>query len=285
MRIAVMRATLHLLSADDCLLLRPLTQPVLDAELARHSEHKDDLAGLDPAPVLAHVRELLATEGPRTQAEIRQAIEARFPGLPAPALAYACRNLLAFVQVPPRGLWGQSAQVRSTSAELWLGRELDPDPSIDAVVLRQLAAFGPATVADIASWSRLTGMRAVLERLRPQLVTFEDERGRELFDLPHAPRPDPRTPAPPRLLPEYDNLLLSHADRSRFYPPDEERETFTLRKASHRGAVLSDGRVCGMWAQSDDSEIVVDLAVALSRRAAAAVDAEARRLARFLRSG
>ncbi len=213
-RIAVMRSTIHLVSADDCLLLRPLMQPVLDREWPRHQEHGPVLRGVDFEPVLAFVRPLLA-ERPHTGPRLRTALADRFPEQDAAALAYACRCLLPLVQVPPRGIWGQSSQVTSTTAESWLRRPLAPAPSIDDVVLRYLAAFGPATPADVATWSRLTGVREVLDRLRPQLRAFRDGDGRELFDLPDAPRPDPDTPAPPRFLPEYENLLLSHADRTR----------------------------------------------------------------------
>ena len=126
-RIVVMRATLHLVSADDCLLLRPLMQPVLDGELKRHREYGPALEGVDLEAVLAFARALLA-ERPRTGAELRAAMLERFPDHDAAALAYACRNLLAVVQVPPRGLWGRTAQVTSTTAESWLGRPLAADP-------------------------------------------------------------------------------------------------------------------------------------------------------------
>ena len=172
-----MRATIHLVSADDCLLLRPLMQPVLDAELARHREFGPALTRVDLAAVLAFARPLLA-ERPRTGPELRAALAERFPDDDAAALAYACRNLLAFVQVPPRGVWGRTGQVTSTTAESWLGRPLAPDPSLDDVVLRYLGAFGPATVADAATWSRLTGLREVFDRLRPTTA-----------DLPRRARP------------------------------------------------------------------------------------------------
>ncbi len=243
-RIVAMRGTLHLVTADDCLLLRPLMQPVLDAELARHRDHGPALEGVDLSPVLAHARTFLA-ERPRTGAELRDEFAARFPDLDAPALAYACRNMLAFVQVPPRGVWGRTGQVTSTTAEAWLGRELVHQPSIDEVVLRYLGAFGPATVADVSSWSRLTGMREVVERLRPRLRAFRDDRGRELFDLPDAPRPDPDTPAPSRFLPEYDNVLLSHADRSRFVRDERQGQPWTAPII--HGTVLHDGTVAGTW--------------------------------------
>jgi hypothetical protein len=153
-------------------------------------------------------------------------------------------------------------------------------PSIDGVVLRYLAAFGPASVADVSTWCRLTGLRAVVERLRPRLRTFEDERGRELFDLPEAPRPDRRTPAPTRFLPEYDNLLLSHDDRSRF-AYDAERETLRRAWTLGWGSVLHGGVVRAMWRLEPDA-LAVRHAFGLPERAAASIAAEGRRLTRFL---
>ena len=284
-RTAVMRATIHLLSADDALRLRPLMQPVLDAELARHPEFAPLLEGVDLGPVLEHARAVFA-EWPRTGPELRGALAERFPTLDAAAMAYACRCRLSLVQVPPRGLWGRSSQVTTTTAEAWLGRPVISQTSVDDVVLRYLAAFGPATAADVTTWCRLTGMRAVFDRLRPRLRTFRDESGRELFDLPDAPRPDPDTPAPTRYLPEYDNVLLSHADRSRLVS-DRAREGGARVTTRVQGTVLHDGMLAAVWRQEpgDPVTLVVTPAVRLSKRAASSIEAEGRRLARFLADG
>jgi hypothetical protein len=284
-RIAVMRSTLHLVTAEDCLVLRPLVQPVLDRELAGHLDFGPAVRAVDLDAVLAFARPLLA-EQPHTGAQLRAAMEARFPGHDPAALAYACRNLLAFVQVPPRGVWGQTAQVASTTAESWLGRPLATDPSIDDVVLRYLAAFGPATAADVSAWSGLTGMREVLERLRPRLRAFRSERGQELLDLPDAPRPDPGTPGPPRFLPEYDNVLLSHADRTRFVS-DEHRRRLFAAPGPVRGSVLYDGSLCGTWSIDHDpasggATLVVRHLERLTRKANDALSAEGRRLLRLV---
>ena len=280
-RIVVMRATIHLVTADDCLLLRPLVQPVLDAELRRHRDHAPRLDGVDLTPVLAAARELLA-ERPRTGRELRAALGERFPAHDATALAYACRNYLALVQVPPRGLWGRTAQVSSTTAETWLGRPLVATPSIDAVVLRYLAAFGPATPADAATWSRLTGVREVFERLRPQLRTFRDGRGRELFDLPDAPRPDPDTPAPVRILPEYDNAVLSHADRARLIPA--HRRQWGGGGPVH-GSVLHDGMLAATYRIDRDggaAALIVHHAVPLTAVARTEIEEEGGRFLQFI---
>jgi hypothetical protein len=282
-RIVVMRGTLHLVTADDCLVLRPLAQPVLDRELERHSEYGPLLRGLDLAPITAFAGPLVG-ERPRTGPELRKALAARFPDQNAAALAYACRNKLAFVQVPPRGVWGRSAQVCSTTAEAWLGKPLAEKPSIDDVVLRYFAAFGPASVADVSAWSRLTGMREVVDRLGSRLRAFKDESGRELLDLPDASRPAPDVPAPARFLPEYDNVLLSHSDRSRFSADGDHQPI--VASGPVRGTVLHDGTVSGTWRterdKRDNAALVVDHLGGLSKAAQNAIADEGRRLVAFL---
>ena len=243
-RATVMRTTIHLLTADDCLTIRPLMQSVMVRTLA-NTPWARNIKGVENQALIAAGRALLE-EQPRTRAELGPLLKERWPDCDAASLAWAVSYLVPVVQVPPGGLWGKSGQAKLTTVESWLGRPLDPDPLPDEMVLRYLAAFGPATVADIRTWSGLTGLREVVERLRPRLLTFRDTSGRELFDLPDAPRPDPETPAPPRFLPEYDNILLSHDDRDRIV-----RGTQWLAAPAGRGgelgSVLVDGFLAGMW--------------------------------------
>jgi hypothetical protein len=243
-RASMMRATIHLISDRDFLALRPAVQPVLERDVYGNATYgKDHLEGMDVGAVLAAGRTLLE-ERPRTAAELRRLLGPRWPDRDPAALAYAVRGLLPLVHVPPRGRWGESGPVALTTAEVWLGRSVAPDRAPDEAILRYLGAFGPATIADARTWSGLSGLREVFERLRPRLVVFRDERGRELFDVPGAPLPDPETPAPARFLPEFDNVLLSHADRSRIIA-DEHRGA--LSRDPHMRGVLLDGFVRGTW--------------------------------------
>lgn len=170
-RTALQRSTIHLVTAADCLGLRPLVQPVLDRDLFGNATHGPPMHGLDLDEVVTAGRAAL-DEQPRTPAELGALLAQRWPDRPAAALAYAVRNLAALVQVPPRGIWGASGKTRHATAETWLGRPLDPRPCIETMVLRYLAAFGPATVADVQAWCGLTRLREVLDRLRPQLAVF-----------------------------------------------------------------------------------------------------------------
>ena len=211
-RAGLMRSTLHLVSARDCLAIHPLTLPILGKTF--RSPFAAKLNGADVDAVVAAGLELLG-EAPRTRAQLSEHLAELFPDAEPLSLAYAVTLHAPLVQTTPRGLWGQTCQATWAPAEQWLGGEIEPRPSVDALVLRYLAAFGPASVADIRTWSGITGLREVVARLRPQLRSFRDENGKELLDVPDGAFADPEVPAPVRFLPEYDNLLLAHADRSR----------------------------------------------------------------------
>jgi hypothetical protein len=278
-RMVAMRGTIHLLTATDALGLRPLFQSLLDQEMARHSVHKAALAGLELTAVTAFARERL-TE-PHTIPQLRDALADAFPTLDAAALVLACRNTVPLVQVPPRGLWTKTGPVTYVTAAHWLAGARAATPRVDDVVLRYLRAFGPATAADIATWSRWTGLREVVERLQPQLRAFTGEDGRELLDVPDAPVVDGDTDAPVRFLPEYDNVLLSHKDRSRVIPADAG--ALYDRDRHGIGSVLVDGLVQATWWR--ESSRVVILHRGLARRALGAVEAEAERAVPILGRG
>jgi hypothetical protein len=244
-RVGLLRTTIHLVTARDCLCLWPVLQPVQERGFQSGSPFGRNLVGMDVGEVLAAGRAILE-ERPRTIAALRASLAERWPDRDPASLAYAIRYLVPIVQLPPRGLWGISGQPTWTTVEAWLGRPLDDDPAPDRLILRYLAAFGPASVADMRTWSWLTGLRDVVERLLPQLRTFRDERGRELFDLPDAPRPDPDTPAPARFLPEYDNVGLSHDDRTRVIP-EETRFLSFPGSGGFPGSVLIDGFLGATW--------------------------------------
>ncbi|MFL6054787.1 MAG: winged helix DNA-binding domain-containing protein [Actinoallomurus sp.] len=251
-RITLIRGTIHLVSAADCRELRPLVQPVLDRFLTGFGRR---LAGLDLEELAAEGRALVE-ERPRTFADLGASLGARRPDRDRDALTAVVRTQVPLVQLPPRGIWGKGGQAVHTSAEAWLGRSLSHEPSPEGMVLRYLAAYGPASVKDLQTWSGLTRQRQVIDRLRPRLLSFRDEKGTELLDLPDAPRPDPETPAPPRFLPEYDNLLRSHADRTRVLS-DHHRGRLATPNDSPRPTFLIDGFVHGTWRISRERDRIV----------------------------
>jgi hypothetical protein len=275
----LMRNTVHLVTARDYLDFRPLFTQT-SRRFARTNFSKG-LAGADPEQVVEHARAALA-DGPLTRAELGRLLGTRWPEADQPALAYVGGASLSTVQVPPRGVWGQNGQARFALAEDWLGQPIPekPDPAaIERLVLRGIGALGPMTVADLQTWSGLTRLREVTERLSGQLRVFRGEDGAELIDLPDAPRPDPGTPTPPRFLPEYDNLLLSHADRSRVIPHGRP-VPLPPGNGSAQGTVLIDGLWNGTWRISRDV-LTIESFVPLATAVTDAVTAEGARLLAF----
>jgi hypothetical protein len=218
-------------------------------------------------------------ERPRRRAELVKEIAARWPDADADALGYAM-YALPTVQVTPRGLWRRSGGSAFTTMEAWLGVSPDPAADVEALVVRYLAAFGPATPADAQYWSGVPGLREVFERLGPRLRVVRDEDGRELFDVPRAPLPDPDTPAPVRFLPEYDNVVIGHKDRTRIVPEGVPRYTEV-----GWGSVLVDGTVAARWRLVEtktDARLRIEPFRRLTREERADAREEAARLAAFL---
>ncbi|HEY5833799.1 winged helix DNA-binding domain-containing protein [Streptomyces sp.] len=314
-RIGLMRWTIHLVTTRDCLALRPVMQQAIEQRL--RGNFRQALAGLDLDDVARAARPLLDEE-PMTTSRLGERLRERWPDRDRLALGVAAAARLPLVQPPPRGLWRTPGAARHVPAASWLADHPEaarlgdrPAPAAaddatdaadaadaaaekaaaaqGAAVHRYLTAFGPASAADIAVWSGLTGVRTIIGRLRGRLVSYRDERGTELYDVPGAPFPDPDVPAPPRFLPQYDNALLSHDDRARVFRTDEDRARVLYSGRERRGTYLVDGFLHGTWRfdeRRDRATLTVEpyepFRRARGHDEAGEVEEEAARLLRFL---
>jgi hypothetical protein len=280
-RATAMRATLHLMTAVDYVALRGALQPGLTG--AMQSVLRDRTKGLDPAALEARARAFFG-DAAATFDALRLHLKTHHPGGDERAMAYLIRTHLPLVQVPTDAPWGFPASADFAMADAWLTKKIPTQAApAHALVRRYLAAFGPATPGDAQVWSGLSGLREVFEALRPELVTFRDARKRELFDLPDAPRPPEDTPAPVRFLPEFDNLVLSHDDRTRVVAP-EHRARVVLKNLQVRATVLIDGMVAGTWRvdrKKDTAVLVLEPFAALTKKTLAALESEGDALLRF----
>jgi hypothetical protein len=280
-RATLMRATLQLMTADDYLLLRPALQPALTRSMRSIAGKRLD--GLDLDRLVGAARDFFEEE-PRTFADLRPLLSALEPDRDQSALAYAVRTRLPLVQVPSGGVWGYSGKAPFTTPERWLGQPPSGSEEARDLILRYLAAFGPAAVRDVQTWSGRTQLKPSVEEMRPELLTFLDESGNELFDLPEAPLPPADTPAPPRFVPDYDNLVLSHAERGRVVP-DEHRKKIFLSAARVRATFLIDGFVRGAWKiekQRKTATLLIEPFEPLSSEDHEALSDEGERLVRFV---
>ena len=205
-----------------------------------------------PAARIAELAEdvLAALDGNElTFKEVRALLEPHArEGVPPTFLWRRVQGHSYVVHVPPSGIWGYGGHGVYTAAPGRVrGEPPDPDAAFDELVRTYLTAYGPATKQDVGQWAgvpRLTPIAESLERLTVR--TFRDEGGKVLYDLPRAPLPDPGVPAPPRLVPRFDNLVLSHADRSRILGDVPPSRIVTTNGLVH-ATILVDGFVAGTW--------------------------------------
>jgi len=276
-RLMAMRGTIHVLTPDDARTLRHWLQDTLDRQGAgtassRPAQH------LPPTELLAAVREALR-DGPLPVQQLGERLALRFPGVPAQALAHVARERVPLVQVPPRGLWRGSGAVVYRLLEDHPGRAT-PAVDVPELVRRYLRAFGPATAADLTTWSRVTRLGPVVASMREELVEVRCEDGRTRYDVPGAPYADGDRHAPVRLLGLYDNLWLSHADRERVAPP-EARSRWTGPNGAMACTVFVDGFMAGLWRQRQ-GRVEVDVPGRLTRRQRAELDDEVARIGSML---
>jgi hypothetical protein len=283
LRATTMRTTLHLHTADDMRAMRPVMQPVLDR--AWHSTFRKRIGDADRSEVHRRGVELL-DQSPLTSGELGKRLAETWPGAEPLALAQVLHCSETLIQIPPTRIWGHGGPPLLSRIENWTGAPLGPAIDLPDLVLRYLAAYGPASVMDMQNWSGLTKLSAAFDAVKHQLVAFAGEDGRVLYDLPDAIRPDPETPAPVRFIPEYDNVWLGFADRERIQP-ELARSRMTLVNG-YIATYTVDGFISGNWTfrrNKDDLTITILPFRMLTGAETADVEAEAYAHGGFLADG
>jgi hypothetical protein len=293
-RVALMRSTVHLATVTDARTFRPVLQPALTRMFGTTMSGRVlAAAGIELADLARAGRDALHSE-PLTFKELGERLHKQWPDVTGSVLADGVRTATPLVQVPPRGVWGVGGTLRLAALDDWApapdGRADDRHDAehgtgraLEAMIVRYLGAFGPASVADIQAWCGLTRLSEVVGRMRCELVSFRCESGVEVFDLPDAPRPDPATPAPVRLIAEFDNLTLSHSDRSRVISDVDRRRAFS-RNGIVPGFVLVDGMVQATWRLTSTrsaATLRVEELRPLTRGQRAEIEGEGRRMLAF----
>lgn len=242
----LMRITLHAVAAEDHPAFHAAVLPSLRG--ARLGDRRFTASGLTAADADALVPHLLefATQ-PRTEDDVEALLADRLGGAAGPGVWWALRHYAPLWHAPTGGPWSFGSQPAYVAACPRPDRP-DPDAQLPTLVRRYLEGFGPASVADVAQFALVqrARARAAVQALASELEQHEGPGGTPLYDVPGAPLPDEDTPAPPRLLPMWDSVLLAHADRSRVIPP-EHRPLVTRRNGDVLPTVLVDGRVAGVW--------------------------------------
>jgi len=266
------RTTLHIVSARD--------YPSYAA--VWHGGHDHRLAGAAVGADLDELRRRIrerATAAPITHEELQELVAPHMYG-------WVARRLVPLVHVPPSGTWRYHGRIEMTTCDAWLGCGIaDPTDGAVTYLRRYLAAFGPASQADLLRFGnfRLADVKSGLDALEPRLRRFRDERGRLLLDVERGPLPLADTPAPVRFLPKWDSALLAYAppERTRILP-EQYRKRVIATNGDVAQTVLVDGFVAAVWSV-DKGRLKIEPLRRLTRDERAAVDDEGERLLEFLR--
>lgn len=280
-RLLTMRGTIHVLTPDDALTLRPWVQPALD-QVSRSNQLNRPARDVPVADVVAATRKLLSEQRLPVR-QLGERLAEVFPGVPGPALAHVARERVPLVQLPPRGLWKRSGGVVYQTVENHLGRSMG-EVDVRELVRRYLRAFGPATPADMTAWSRVTRLTPVFKQMAQadELELLECEDGRTRYDVPGSPRAGGDEPAPVRLLGTYDNVFLSHADRTHVVP-DEMRARWMGLNGGVAQTIFVDGFMAGLW-RHHDGKVEPEVSVKLTRAQRSELDDEVARVETLLAS-
>ncbi|HEY5852996.1 MAG TPA: winged helix DNA-binding domain-containing protein [Aldersonia sp.] len=280
-RITAMRGTVHLLTAADALRITPHVQTQLDMIAGRRSFFDGVTVGLDLDEARAAGASMFGDEA-RSGADLRALAAEKWPDRDPRGMVPALLLLVPVVQVPPRGKWLRNDRPGWAAIETWLRSPTDDGYPVEELVLRYLRAFGPASTADMQTWSRLTGLREVVDRLGDRVRSYRDEHGRTLYDVDDGALTDPETPAPVRFLGWYDNVVLSHKHRNRIIDPRLAR---LGEVRTNWAAVLVDGLAVACYKVTRDGTravVAVHPARRLTRAERSEITAEARRIAAFV---
>jgi hypothetical protein len=244
-RATTMRGTLHLHTGDDLIGFRALVDPFLKAQWKSNFLRRfgsEDQRAVHKAGVR------LLDKSPMTSGALGKALRETFPTSEPLALSVLVQMSETLVQIPPTRIWGNGGAPLLTRVENWLPSPHKRPLSRIDLVRRYLAGFGPASIADMQIWCRLTRLSVEFKALEKELVTFEDADGRALYDLPDAPRPEAETPAPVRFLPLYDNIYLGYDDRRRMLMARDLKRINLF--SGFKPSVLIDGVIAAGWVVS-----------------------------------
>ncbi|MFC9898239.1 winged helix DNA-binding domain-containing protein [Nocardia sp. NPDC127579] len=279
LRSTMIRRTVHLAAAEDFAWLRPTLQPWIDA-LLNAAYFRDEIEGIDLDRLATEGRALLSGKA-LSRSDLGTLLAERFPDRHVRRLAESVEVLVPMAHSADTGSWGRwrNRYVTMSLADEWLGAPLGT-AAPEQLIRRYLAAFGPATVADMQNWSGVTRLAEVIDGMRSELAVFTDDQHKVLFDLPDAPFADPDLAVPVRFLPAFDNALLGHKDRRRIIAEADRQRT--AREASAGVPMyLVDGFVHGRWAL-DGATVRITPWYPFTGSAEAEVRAEAEALLSFL---